>query len=140
MMAALEQVTLLMTVMRQLSDVMDQERQVLRSMRLETLRDLQAEKAALADAYEVEMQRLRTRPEVTGELAPPVREELQQALRDFQGSLAANVAALQAAQGVLEKLMRLIGHSLADAAAPRGGYGPAGESAQVIPVAFNRHI
>lgn len=140
MMAALEQVTLLMTVMRQLCDVMDQERQVLRSMRLETLRDLQSEKAALADAYEVEMQRLRTRPEVTAELPVPVREELQQALRDFQRSLAANVAALQAAQGVLEKLMRLIGDSLAEGGAARGGYGPPAGAGQVIPVAFNRHV
>jgi hypothetical protein len=62
-MEPLEQVTVVMTLMKRLVQVMDHERAILRSMRLDTLPDLQAEKAALAEAYEIELARLRCSPE-----------------------------------------------------------------------------
>ena len=48
-MEPLEQVTVLMTLMRRLIQVMDHERAILRSLRLDVLPDLQDEKVALAD-------------------------------------------------------------------------------------------
>ncbi len=54
-MEPLEQVTVLMTLMKRLAQVMDHERAVLRSMRFEALPDIQDEKAALAEAYEIEL-------------------------------------------------------------------------------------
>ena len=65
-MEPLEQVTVLMTLMKRLGQVMDHERAVLRSMRIEALPDIQDEKEALAEAYEIELSRLRCSPEIAG--------------------------------------------------------------------------
>ena len=54
-MEPLEQITVLMTLMKRLAQVMDHERAVLRSMRLEALPEIQDEKEALAEAYEIEL-------------------------------------------------------------------------------------
>ena len=66
MTAARGAVAVLLTLMRQLQEVMRTENGLLRDMRLERLRALQAEKAALADAYEVELRRLRDAPDAGG--------------------------------------------------------------------------
>lgn len=144
-MEPLEQVTVLMTLMQRLAQVMDHERAILRSMRLEALPEIQDEKAALAEAYEIELGRLRRSPEVLAALEPPVRARLHEAMRSFQDAVSANLNALLAAQSVVEKVLRNIGESLGRSA--RGlGYGPRGESAtgeprgQVISVAFNRQL
>ena len=60
--------TALMTLMRQLQDVMRTENGLLREMRLARLQDLQAEKAALAETYELELRRLRQAPELLASL------------------------------------------------------------------------
>ena len=147
MMHALEQVTVLMTLMRQLGEVMDQERLLLQGMRLEALRDLQSEKGALAEAYEIELRRMRGMTEEIGALDPIPRKELELCMREFQRALSRNAHALLAAKTVVEKLLRNIGESLqSEGAAP--GYRPEqrrtaggkGTVGQVIPVAFNRTI
>ena len=144
-MEPLEQVTILMTLMQRLAQVMDHERAVLRSMRLEMLPEIQDEKAALAEAYEIELDRLRRSPEVLAALDPPVRARLNEAMRGFQEVVSANQNALLAAQNVVEKVMRNIADSLARSA--RGlNYGPRGDTAQteargqVISIAFNRQL
>ena len=53
-----------MTLMRQLQEVMRTENGLLREMRLARLQELQAEKAALAESYELELRRLRQAPEL----------------------------------------------------------------------------
>ena len=62
-MEPLEKAAVLMTLMKRLGQIMDHERALLNSLRLEDLKELQEEKSALAEAYELEMQRLRTTPE-----------------------------------------------------------------------------
>ena len=49
-MEPLEQVTIMLALMKRLVQVMDYERAILKSMRLDALPDLQEEKAALAEA------------------------------------------------------------------------------------------
>ena len=83
-MEPLEQVTVLMTLMRRLGQVMDHERALLRSLKLDSLPDIQDEKVALAEAYEIELARLRCSPETLADLEPPVRDQLNEAMRGFQ--------------------------------------------------------
>ena len=144
-MEPLEQVTVLMTLMKRLAQVMDHERAILKSMRLDALPDLQDEKVALAEAYEIEVGRLRCSPEALASLEPHVRAQLHDAMRSFQESMSVNLQALVAAREVVERVLRNIGDSLA-----RGtrslGYGARGESGeaeatgQVISVAFDRRL
>ncbi len=79
-MEPLEQVTILMTLMKRLVQVMDHERAVLKGMRIDALPDLQDEKLALAEAYEIEVARLRRSPETLMSLEPHVRTQLHDAM------------------------------------------------------------
>jgi hypothetical protein len=142
-MEPLEQVTVLMTLMRRLVQVMDHERAVLKSMRVDALPDLQEEKVALAEAYEIEVGRLRCNPEALASLEPHVRAQLHEAMRSFQESVTVNLQALVAAREVVERVLRNIGDSLTRNARPltkpaRGETGEAAPTGQVISVAFDR--
>ena len=144
-MEPLEQITILMALMKRLVQVMDHERAILQSMRLESLPDLQDEKVALAEAYEIEAARLRCSPEALAALEPHVRTELHEAMRSFQASVRTNLHALMAAQEVVERVLRNIGDSVARG--PKSlSYGARGQtdepqpSGQVISVAFDRRL
>jgi hypothetical protein len=139
-MQPLEQVTVLMTLMKRLGQIMDHERAILRSLRLDALPDLQEEKMALAEAYEIELARLRCSPEVLGVLEPMVRSQLHEAMRSFQETATANLNALQTAQSAVDKITRNITDSLARAAGGPGRPSGQGEGGQVIPVAFDRKV
>jgi hypothetical protein len=141
MMEPLEQIAVLMTLMKRLGQVMEHERAILRSLRLDVLPDIQEEKAALAEAYEIELSRLRCSPEVLAGLDPRVRSQLHEAMRAFQECAALNLNALRGAKTSVEKVLQSIAGSLAQSlpgsgdarqpsvAEPRG---------QVIPVVFDR--
>jgi hypothetical protein len=144
-MEPLEQVTILMALMKRLVQVMDHERAILKSMRLDTLPDLQDEKAALAEAYEIELARLRCSADALAALEPHVRAELHEAMRSFQESVSTNLQALTAAQEVIERVLRTISGSVARGARSlsHGARGPAREgepTGQVISVAFDRRL
>lgn len=140
-MEPLEQVTVLMTLMKRLGQVMEHERAILHSLRIDVLPDIQEEKVALAEAYEIELARLRCSPETLAELDPRVRSQLYEAMRAFQECAAVNLHALRAAKASVEKVLQSIAGSLAQsvpvpaegrqrsAAEPRG---------EVIPVVFDR--
>jgi hypothetical protein len=144
-MEPLEQVTILMTLMKRLVQVMDHERAVLKGMRIDALPDRQEEKLALAEAYEIEVARLRRSPATLMSLEPHVRTQLHDAMRALQESMNVNLQALLAARQVVERVLRNIGESVA-----RGSrtvtYGARGEAAevestgQVISVAFDRRL
>ena len=144
-MEPLEQITILMALMKRLVQVMDHERAILNSMRLEVLPDLQDEKVALADAYEIEAARLRCSPDALASLEPHVRTELHEAMRSFQESVSSNLHALTAAQEVVERVLRNVGDSLARGTrrlsfGARAQTGEVEQSGQVIPVAFDRRL
>jgi flagellar biosynthesis/type III secretory pathway chaperone len=141
-MEPLEQAAILLTLMKRLGQVMDHERALLHSMRLDDLQDLQEEKAALTDAYEIELKRIRTAPETMASLEPNVREQLESGMRRFQEAATTNMEALAAAQTVVDKVIRTIADSVA-VRQRSNGYGPtpAGSpSGQVISVAFDRKL
>lgn len=140
-MEPLEQVTVLLTLMRRLGQVMEHERVILLGMRLDILPEIQDEKVALAEAYEIELARLRCSPETLASLEPVVRGQLDEAMRAFQESVSANLSALRATRKVVDKVMRNIDQSLAQGAAGsgEGGYRSIAQPrGQVIPVAFDR--
>ena len=145
MMEPLEKAAILMTLMKRLGQIMDHERALLTSLRLEDLKELQEEKAALAEAYELELQRLRTTPETFAALDDGVREQIESAMRRFQDASQANLQALAAAQTVVDKVVRNSADGLARLR--RGPcYQASGDAAaqppssQVISVAFNRKL
>jgi hypothetical protein len=140
-MEPLEQVTILMTLMKRLGQVMEHERAVLCSLRVDVLPDIQEEKVALAEAYEIELSRLRCSPEIMVGLDPRVRSQLHEAMRAFQECSALNLHALRAAKGSVEKLLQSIAGSLAQSlpgSADRRQPSVAEPRGQVIPVAFDR--
>jgi hypothetical protein len=138
-MDALERVTVLITLMQRLGQVMDGELAVLRGMRPDTLADVQQEKQVLAEVYEIELRRLRGQPEVVVALDPAARAELFEAMRRFQDRLRANRLALEAAREVVERVHHAIRDELARASAP-GGYGGGEPRGQVISLALDREI
>jgi hypothetical protein len=141
MMEPLEQVTVLMTLMRRLGQVMEHERAILLSLRLDVLADIQEEKAALAEAYEIELSRLRCSPEILASLDTRVRDQLDEALRGFQACAAINLNALRGAKASVAKILHSIGDSLADGPlAPGDRRQPSmvEPRGQVISVVFDR--
>jgi hypothetical protein len=114
-------------------------------MRLDALPDLQDEKVALAEAYEIEVGRLRCSPEALASLEPHVRAQLHEAMRSFQESVTVNLQALVAAREVVERVLRNIGDSLArnTRTLTYGARGESGEvepTGQVISVSFDRRL
>jgi hypothetical protein len=136
-----EHVTLLLTIMRQLEQVMQAENVLLREMRLERLRDLQAEKADLADRYELELRRLRADPELVAALDQEGRTTLEESMRAFRKALRRNAERLAQARGIVDGVIRALSDSLG-ASGGRAGYGaahkPPGETGRVVAVAFDR--
>ena len=76
-------VAVLMALMRQLQDVMRAENALLREMKLARLQELQVEKSALAQSYELELRRLRQSPETLAGLHEDGRALLEAAMREF---------------------------------------------------------
>ena len=136
-------VAVLMTLMRQLQEVMRAENAFLREMKLARLQELQAEKSALAQSYELELRRLRQSPETLAGLHEDGRALLEAAMREFQGTVRANADRLLQSRQVAEGIVQAIGDGLAGGASA-AGYGapsrPAHDRARgrVIPVAFDR--
>jgi hypothetical protein len=132
-------VALLLTLMRQLQEVIRAENALLREMKLTRLQELQAEKSALADSYEAELRRLRQDPELLGALGPENRAHLDTAMREFQATLRSSADRLLQAKRVAEGIVQVLGTSLAVPGTLGRGYaGPESTTGRVIAVAFDR--
>ena len=134
---AFDKGTLLMTLTRQLTQVLDAETAMLRRVSLAQLGELQAEKQALTDVYAEELHELRTRPDILGALPETMRQELELATREFQAAAARNVIALGAARTVVERVLRMIADSL-DACPAYHASATRMHGAQVLPFALDR--
>ena len=114
MTAAEAQVAVLLTLMRQLQEVMRTENGLLREHARSTrLQELQAEKSALAEAYELELRRLRQAPEAVASLSrrEPQPAGSRNARVPGDGARQRRPAAAVAAR-VVEGIVRVIGESL----------------------------
>jgi len=149
-MSPLEQVTVMITLIRQLDSVMEREVRALRTLAIGEVEALQEEKALLAEAYGIEMRRLRQRPEILGGLDEPIRQTLEDAVRMLQATAARNADALLAAKTVIERIVDRLAESARGVRQGLAGYGPSpgGRSerqpprggGEVIAVAFNHAV
>lgn len=144
MTTAEDRVAVLLTLMRQLGEVMRTENGLLREMRLPRLRELQEEKVALAGAYELALRRLRQAPEVMASLDGAGRTMLEASMREFQATVRGNALRLRQFLGTVEDIVRILGENSNGGAATgiygggtsRPGSDPA--TARVIPMALDR--
>ncbi len=134
-MEPLERVSALLALMRELKGVLERENALLRSMGVEELRALQEQKLALADAYEIEVRRLRRSPDFVGSLEPEARELLAEATRELQATMRTNVSALAAARLVVERVARHLAEVLGAGRCRRVGGG-----AEVVPLTLDRQV
>jgi exonuclease VII large subunit len=132
-------VALLLTLMRQLQEVIRTENALLREMKLTRLQELQAEKTALAGSYEVELRRLRRDPELLGALDPESGTLLDAAMRELQATLRSSADRLLQAKQVAEGIVQALGASLTAPGTLGRGYAAAeNATGRVIAVAFDR--
>ncbi|GBD42972.1 hypothetical protein HRbin40_00433 [bacterium HR40] len=132
--------TLLLALIEQLRSTIERENRLLRTMDLEALREVQEQKALLADAFEVELAKLRRNPEVVASLPAEVRRRLDEELRELRAAMRVNLNALLVAREVVERMAQHIAHSLAaihsgpllDPSRPR--------RAEVVPLALDRQV
>ena len=137
------QITMLMTLMRQLQETMRTENGLLRELKLTRMRELQSEKAALAERYEMELRRLRHAPETVAALSDEARRLLESSMRELRATARANADRLLQARSVVEAVVQTIGRSLDPAGMGGRSYGTIASQnveppARVIPVAFDR--
>ena len=132
-------VALLLTLMRQLQEVIRTENALLCEMKLTRLQELQAEKTALAGSYEVELRRLRRDPELLGALDPESGTLLDAAMRELQATLRSSADRLLQAKQVAEGIVQALGASLTAPGTLGRGYAAAeNATGRVIAVAFDR--
>jgi hypothetical protein len=135
-MDALERVTVFMTLMRQLALVMGEERRLLVELRLDDLSEVQADKALLIEAYEMELRRLRAEPELIALLEPAVRAELHVTMQAFQQALADSIGGLMDAREKVQTLAESVESGLARATGTADPERPRPQTGEVIRVRF----
>jgi len=139
-MAPQDRVTHFLTLIRQLRAVLERETACLKAMQVGRVEELQAEKEALATAYERELRALRTAPEVMAGLEMTVRETFEHELRALQAAIKANLDALEAGRRVLEGVVRRLGEHAARVRGTAPGYAARPGSADVVAVAFRQSV
>lgn len=136
-----QRVAMVLTLMRQLEEVMQAEHALLREMKLDRLRDLQSEKVSLAEQYELELRRLRSDPELLAAASLENRSALEERMRGFRRALSRNAERLRQARELVEGVIRTLNDSLAGPAG-QPAYGSASrlpaETGRVVAIAFDR--
>ncbi len=87
---------------------MDKEIKLLRAMRPQEIVTLQADKMALADAYEAHFHALREARDPSDAVSDVLVAELNEATQRFQAVLGENAVALQAVKDVNERVLKAI--------------------------------
>lgn len=117
-----ERVTDLLAVTSQLIGCMERELEMLRSLKPSELKQLQMDKAALADAYQAFTMALKEPGEDIAAVSQALREELTEATERFQGAVQDNLRALKAMRDVNERVMRAVVVALEEKRASVTGY------------------
>lgn len=97
-----------------LIDIMTREIDLLKNMQPQEIRDLQAEKADLARAYETCMNDIKCNPQVLAAAAKPLKQQLKELTARFQTVLADNERALRAVKSVSERLLTVIVNAVSE--------------------------
>lgn len=133
-----EQLVLLTT---RLAELITQETQLIEAREPPLSGALGDEKARLANAYRLELARIKQDPDMIA-AAPPTRlAELRQRTEVLQAALAKHELALGAVKLIAEGLAQAMAEEVARQRGGASGYGASGgfqQSAQAIPVALDR--
>jgi len=115
-------VTELLAITSHLIGCMEREIELLRAMRPQDVKAIQADKVALADTYRAFTMALKEPGEDLGAVSTALREELTEATERFQAAVQDNLRALRAMRDVNERVMRAIVAALEDKRAAVTGY------------------
>jgi hypothetical protein len=103
---------MLLALVRQLQGVIQAENALLRELRLDRLRELQAEKAALVESYELALRHLRHTPGLLAALGEDDRDALDAAVRELPVAVRRNTERLTQARAAVGDVARAIEESL----------------------------
>jgi hypothetical protein len=118
----------LITITGRLADLMARENEILHSMRPSDIRELQKDKADLAQSYERRMRLVREDPTILAGAPSALRETLLAMTTRFEEVLTENERSLRAVRTVSERVMKVI----VDAANDQHYGAPAYSSAGVM--------
>ena len=116
----------LLAITSRLIACMEREIELLRAMQPKELRQLQADKTALADAYRAFVLALKEPDAAADSVNDVLRDELAEATERFQASLTDNLRALRAMRDVNERVMRAVVDALEEPRAQVTGYNQRG--------------
>lgn len=98
----------LMVISSRLTDLMSRENEILRSMRPGDIKDLQQDKADLAQRYEQHMLAVQTDPAILASASPAMRAKLREHSARFDAVLVENERRLRSLRSISERLMKTI--------------------------------
>lgn len=127
----------LLSVTKDLSEVLTQENDLLRARRLHSIEDLQSRKAALVRSYEGLLRELTKDPEILAPLEPGRRAELREKMTRFEALVQENANQIKAAKEINERLLREIAGAAMKGQSERGIYSKKGD---LIPACHGQAI
>jgi hypothetical protein len=117
----------LLSITSHLISCLQQEMEFIRSLRPDAIKEIQAEKIALADTYRAFVLALKEPAPETDAISIALKEELVEATERVQAALAENLRALRAMRDVNERVMRAVVSALDEKRSSVTGYDARGE-------------
>jgi len=112
----------LLSITSHLIACLQQEMEFIRTLRPEAVKEMQVEKAALADTYRAFVLALKEPSPETDAISVALKEELVEATERVQAALSENLRALRAMRDVNERVMRAVVSALDEKRSNVTGY------------------
>jgi hypothetical protein len=143
-----QRVGAVISIASRLVEIMNNEINTLRDMRVKDLAALQEEKNTLVVAYENAVGALQSEPEIFVAVNEAMKQEFAQVVSNFNNVLADNERALHAAQIAHDRLFKAIIHAVEENRAPVKTYSAngaianpyQGANSNVAPLALNTSL
>lgn len=138
----------LIVITGRLADLMARENEILHSMRPSGIRELQKDKADLAQSYERRMRLVREDPTILAAAPSSVREKLLDMTTRFEAVLTENERSLRAVRSVSERVMKVIVDTATEQRLGTPSYSSAGvisgasagSGRRTVAVTFNKQL
>ncbi|WP_343559790.1 hypothetical protein [Kiloniella sp. b19] len=111
---------------KELTELMSREVELLRAMRVQEMGELQERKLTLVNSYETEIRALRSQPEFLDYLDDRLKTELKEVLQQLNVMVSENERALLSAKTANERLMQAVSKAVKKKTAKTSGYSNAG--------------
>ena len=105
-----------------LTEVIDQENEMLKTHQVGLIADLQSQKTSLADLYEMRLREASQDPAALDTLEPTLRDRLREVSEAFGSSARRNAYALRAAMELNNQIVQTIAQSVEDQRVSSAGY------------------